>query len=258
MQFRTLLIRQSGRRTDPAGFRPKRWSGCEWARSMVGLATTYQAVGPWLVQGGVMAQSAVVAAATLSEHASWSEQVPSYPVNEYVITNPSQNKVSRRAFIQGGNNIMLGGKCVLRTGVILRGDLRRPIAAPPPVRTAGESAAAQQAAQRAAAIAAQRSGVVISSGRYCLFDEGAIVRPPYKTYKGSFSFFAVKFGDFVRVGPGSIVQASVVGSHVDIGRNCVIGRWCYIKESAVILDGTVLAPNTMVPAFTVWGGSPGA
>lgn len=147
---------------------------------------------------------------------------------------------------------MLGGKCIIKTGVTLRGDLRRPVAPPPSSASTSNPALA---AQRAAA--AQRSGVVMATGRYCLFDEGSVIRPPYKTFKGSFSYFAVKFGDFVRIGPGSVVQASAIGSHVDIGRNCVIGRWCFIKDCAVILDGTVLAPSTMVPSLTVWGGSPG-
>ena len=35
------------------------------------------------------------------------------------------NKISRRAFIEGKQNIMLGGKTVIMAGVHLRGDLCR-------------------------------------------------------------------------------------------------------------------------------------
>lgn len=198
----------------------------------------------------------------LSASSSWAEYAPPYSVAEYVVTHPTANKVSRRALIMGSSNIMLGGKCIIKTGAVLRGDLKRPIAPPPSTSSLAPppaTPASRAAAQRAAAIAAAaaRSGVVISAGRYCLFDQGCIVRPPYKTYKGSFSYFAIKMGDCVRIGPGSVVQASAIGSHVDIGRNCIVGRWSYIKDSAVVLDGTVLAPNTMVPSLTVWAGSPG-
>ncbi len=67
----------------------------------------------------------------------------------------------------------------------------------------------------------------------------------------------MKIGDLVRIGPGSVVQAASIGSNVDIGRDCVIGRFTLIKDCAQILDGTVLAPNTVVPALTIWAGSPG-
>lgn len=35
------------------------------------------------------------------------------------------------------------------------------------------------------------------------------------------------------------------------------GRFTIIKDCAVILDNTVLAPGTVVPSMTVFGGSPG-
>lgn len=50
-----------------------------------------------------------------------------------------------------------GGKTILESGVILRGDLRR----------AGTGAA-----------------VVLALGKYCRLGANCIIRPPYKTYKG--------------------------------------------------------------------------
>lgn len=59
------------------------------------------------------------------------------------------NKVSRRATIAGPQNIILGGKTIISSGAIIRGDLRR--------MDPGHA-------------------VVISLGRYCLIGEGCVVR----------------------------------------------------------------------------------
>lgn len=88
----------------------------------------------------------------------------------------SQNKVSRKATILGSSNIVLGGKCIIQHGTILRGDLKRYV--PPPTEAQKAQMTPAQLAQY------QKGGVVISSGRYCIFGEGSIIRPPYKTYKG--------------------------------------------------------------------------
>ena len=59
------------------------------------------------------------------------------------------NKVSRRATIAGPQNIILGGKTIISSGAIIRGDLRR---------------------------TGPGHAVVISLGRYCLIGEGCIMR----------------------------------------------------------------------------------
>lgn len=66
--------------------------------------------------------------------------------------------------------------------------------------------------------------VVVAIGRFCLLSHGSIIRPPYKTYKGIFSYYPMKIGDHVTIGEGSIVQAATIGSYVTIGKNCVIVR----------------------------------
>lgn len=59
------------------------------------------------------------------------------------------NKVSRRATIAGPQNIILGGKTIISSGAIIRGDLRR--------TNPGHA-------------------VVISLGRYCLVGENCVMR----------------------------------------------------------------------------------
>ena len=70
------------------------------------------------------------------------------------IVQDTGNKVSRRATIAGPQNIILGGKTVIASGAIIRGDLRR---------------------------SGPGHAVVISLGRYCLIGEGCIMRFVYLT-----------------------------------------------------------------------------
>ena len=64
-------------------------------------------------------------------------------------------------------------------------------------------------------------------------------------------------GEHVYIGENSIVNCAQVGSYVHIGKNCVLGRLSMLKDCCAILDGTVLAPDTVVPPFAVFAGNPG-
>ncbi|KDE07652.1 dynactin 5 [Microbotryum lychnidis-dioicae p1A1 Lamole] len=164
---------------------------------------------------------------------SSSSNVPSTatrPSKSDYIETDTGNKVSRKCVISGSQNIILGGKTLIQPGVIIRGDLRR----------AGATGAA----------------VVVSIGKYCVLGEGCILRPPAKTYKGIFSYYPMKIGDFVHIGAGSIVEAATIGSGVEIGKNCIIGSMSIIKDNAKILDNSVVGPGTVIPSLTEWGGSP--
>ncbi|EIW80314.1 dynactin subunit p25 [Coniophora puteana RWD-64-598 SS2] len=152
-----------------------------------------------------------------------------YLKSEFIETDTG-NKVSRRATIAGPQNIILGGKTIISAACIIRGDLRRT----GPGHT-----------------------VVIAMGRYCVVGEGCIIRPPYKTYKGNFNYYPMKIGDHVHIGQNSVVEAATIGNHVTIGKNCVIGKFTIIKDCAQIADGTVVPPNTVIPALALFAGSPG-
>ncbi|PWN29330.1 putative dynactin Arp1 p25 subunit RO12 [Jaminaea rosea] len=160
---------------------------------------------------------------------STNEGVKPYPPNEYIQTSHTLNRVSRKAVLHGTSNIVLGGKCIIHSGAMVRGDLKR---------------------------AASGSTIAISTGRYCVVGEGTVLRPPYKTYKGTFSYYPVKLGDFVHIGSSSVLQATSVGSHIDIGRDCIIGRFVTVKDCVRICDGSVVAPYTTIPSGQVWAGNP--
>ena len=93
-------------------------------------------------------------------------------------------------------------------------------------------------------------------------------------YSGA--FYPLQIGDNVIVGDNSILNASAIGSYVFIGKNCVIvslvcdiwiavpydiivlqSRSCILKDCCRIEDNTVLPPETVVPPFAVFKGSPG-
>ncbi|KAJ2779560.1 hypothetical protein H4R18_003956 [Coemansia javaensis] len=156
--------------------------------------------------------------------------VTTYKKGEFIETDTG-NKVSRRSLIFGSQNIVLGGKTVVHSKCTIRGDLRR----------AGLT---------------HQAAVLI--GRFCSLGEASVLRPPYKTYKGVFSYYPLKIGDHVDIGENSVVEAASIGSHVRIGRNCIIGRFAIIKDCCLVEDNAVIAPNTVVPSFSVVAGGPPA
>lgn len=91
--------------------------------------------------------------------------------NEYIQTAMTGNKVSRKGTILGSQNIILGGKCIIQHGTIIRGDLKR--------ITASSSTSTATAGQTQ-----PTQSVAVYIGRYCLLAESSVIRPPYKTYKG--------------------------------------------------------------------------
>ena len=59
------------------------------------------------------------------------------------------------------------------------------------------------------------------------------------------------------IGEGSVINAAVLGSYIHVGKNCIIGRRCVLKDCCALADNTVLAPETTVPSFAYYSGSPG-
>ncbi|KAG5519689.1 hypothetical protein PMAC_001845 [Pneumocystis sp. 'macacae'] len=142
------------------------------------------------------------------------------------------NKISRvRTTILGSQNIILGGKTIIHAECTIRGDLRR--------------------------FKGSQQSIAIMIGKYCSLSLGTVIRPPSKTYKGIFSYYPLKIGDFVQIGEGSMIEAASIGSYVKIGKQCVIGKFCIIKDCVEIQDGTILPENSVIPSFSLVAGTPG-
>ena len=141
------------------------------------------------------------------------------------IETTTGNLVSRRSVLCGTSNIQLSGKTIVMPGAVIRGDLAN-----------------------------------VRVGRCCVLGEGAVLRPPYKRFKGraGFAFFPQTVGDNVCVGAGAVIEAAYVGTNVRIGAGAVVGKRCIIKDCCKVEDGTVLPPDSVVPPFSVvGGGAPG-
>ena len=143
-------------------------------------------------------------------------ELPDIPFNkaEYIET-ASGNRVSRQSVLCGSQNIILNGKNIVQSEAIIRGDLAN-----------------------------------VRVGRHCVISSKAVIRPPFKKFSKGVAFFPLQIGDHVYIGEGSVINAAVVNSYVYIGKNCVIGRRCTIRDCVYIEDGTILPPETVVPAFS--------
>jgi len=157
---------------------------------------------------------------------------------EYIETD-SGNKVSRRANISGTANITLGGKTVIMSDVHLRGDLTR-IKAP----SSDPKAAAKQ------------PSTSISIGRCTIVATGSVIKPPGRISRGVWTYYPMKIGDNVFIGPNSTIQSADIKSHVHIGENCVLQPFCMIRENVKILPNTVVPAQMIIPPNSVVGGRP--
>lgn len=144
-----------------------------------------------------------------------------YNENDYIETT-SGNKINRNALLFGTQRIIIAAKSVVRENTILRGDLAE-----------------------------------IYVGRYCIISNGVVMRPPGRKFAKGFAHVKQTIGDSVFIGPDTIMSASNVSNNVYIGKQCIIGENCIIKAYSCILDGTVLAPETTVPVYSVVAGNPG-
>ena len=141
----------------------------------------------------------------------------------FIVTDMG-NKVSKQAHIYGSQNIVLKGKSVILENAVLRGDLRRVGAG---------------------------SAVSIATGVHVLIDRNVVLRPPYKTYKGQFSYYPLRIGDHVWIKQDSIIEAATIGSFVLIGQNCMVGRFAMISDCCLIENNTIIPTNTVIPPLSV-------
>ncbi|KAF2162225.1 hypothetical protein M409DRAFT_69159 [Zasmidium cellare ATCC 36951] len=156
---------------------------------------------------------------------------------EYIETDTG-NKISRRAHIEGKQNIMLGGKSVLMAGVTLRGDLHR-------LQDQSDGDDRSKA-----------SVTAINIGRACIISTNCTLRPPMRIHHGTMTFYPMRMGDNIFIGHSTHVSSIHIASHVHIGANCVLGPFSVIKDNCKVLPNTVVPPHMIVPAGSVVAGKP--
>ncbi|KAK8162339.1 trimeric LpxA-like protein [Phyllosticta citrichinensis] len=162
---------------------------------------------------------------------------------EYIETD-SGNKVSRRAHISGTANITLGGKTVIQSEVVLRGDLHR-------LKTSSSTTSSTQQQPSSS----QHSNA-ISIGRCTIISPNCTIRPPARVSRGLLSHYPMKIGDNVFIGPHCRISAASISSHVHVGAHAVLEPFCLIRDNVKILPHSVVPANMVVPSNSVVGGRP--
>jgi dynactin-5 len=97
------------------------------------------------------------------------DQVVYYNPEEYLETL-SGNKLHKRALIKGSDQIQLQGKVIMKSGLIIRGDLAK-----------------------------------VTMGKYVTLMENVTLKPSYKRAKQKLAFIPITIGDYVTIESNSII-----------------------------------------------------
>ena len=138
------------------------------------------------------------------------------------ITTKLGNRISRLSVLKGSDKIVVAGKTIIEKDVELHADL---------------------------------ASIIV--GRYCIFAEKSIIKPPEISIKNNIEYAPVQIGDYVIFEQNVTSSAANIGSYVRIGKNATIMPLCIIYDAALILENTHLVAGTIVPPFSVFGGNPG-
>jgi dynactin-5 len=74
--------------------------------------------------------------------------------------------------------------------------------------------------------------------------------------RGQWTYYPLKIGDNVFIGPGSHIASLSISSNVHIGPDCVLSNSCVIKEYCKLLPGTVVPPAMVIPPGSIVAGKP--
>jgi len=97
----------------------------------------------------------------------------------------------------------------------------------------------------------------INMGIFVIAKEEVILRPTFNQGRnGKLKYVSMSIGDYVTIDKRTIVSSFKIGSGVVIGKDCVLGHRSVLKDNCRVLDGSVVAPDTIIPPFTVYGGRP--
>jgi dynactin-5 len=150
---------------------------------------------------------------------------------------------------------MLGGRTVIMAGVTMRGDLqRKPDASESGDKTA--STAITIGRYETHPEKPHRHNVLNKLHRGTIVSTNCTIRPPMRLSRGQWTYYPLKIGDNVFIGPGSHIASLSISSNVHIGPGCVLSNSCVIKEYCKLLPGTVVPPAMVIPPGSIVAGKP--
>ncbi|KAF4657627.1 hypothetical protein FOL46_007342 [Perkinsus olseni] len=150
-----------------------------------------------------------------------------YEKGTYLESSTSGNKICRHFEALCPQNIRIGGRSIVHKGCVLHGDLGR---------------------------IECRKWVVLGDDVVLMpcspanrLDSGASRQQQHYDRADLF------LGEYVHVGPRTVVKAASIGNYVRIEEDCCLGEGCVVKGHSVILAGTKVPPRSTVPPFHIVG-----
>ncbi|KAF4757422.1 hypothetical protein FOZ63_023201 [Perkinsus olseni] len=150
-----------------------------------------------------------------------------YEKGTYLESSTSGNKICRHFEALCPQNIRIGGRSIVHKGCVLHGDLGR-----------------------------------IECRKWVVLGEDVVLMPcsPAKRLDSGVSRQQQHYdradlflGEYVHVGPRTVVKAASIGNYVRIEEDCCLGEGCVVKGHSVILAGTKVPSRATVPPFHIVG-----
>ena len=140
---------------------------------------------------------------------------------DYIITTAG-NIISRDALICKAQTVEIpNGRVYLSPQVIIRGDL-----AP------------------------------VQLNKYCFVGHGSVLHPSYTMVKQQFKFIPMTIGSHTFIGDKCVIEAAVIGTGCHISNNCILSKRCILKDFVLVLEGSVVSSDMVIPPFAIVGGNP--
>jgi dynactin 5 len=96
----------------------------------------------------------------------------------------------------------------------------------------------------------------INIEKYAVICAGAVLRPPEQVGPTGISLMPMIIGNYCVIEAGAMVQASELKDFVRVGAGAVVGPRCFLSSCTVVLPNAVLAAETVVEPFAIYGGAP--
>ena len=149
--------------------------------------------------------------------------VPEIPViqEDYIVTTTG-NIISREALICKPQTVEIpNGRVFVGPQAIIRGDL-----AP------------------------------IQLNKYCFVGNRSVIHPPYAMLKQQFKFVPTTIGSHTYIGDDCVIEAAVIGIGCHISDNCILSKRCILKDFVLVLEGSVISSDMVIPPFSIVSGNP--